>query len=59
VGARFTQALQRCWPDCLVQHSAKMGPLTVTCQEVSYLNKHKLKKMTLADTGKVHIRACK
>ena len=49
-------ALQKCWPDYLVQHSAKTGPLTVSCQQSTYLNKDKLKQGTTG-TGKVHIRA--
>ena len=49
-------ALQKCWPDYLVQHSAKTGPLTVSCQQSTYLKNNKVKQGTTG-TGKVHIRA--
>ena len=49
-------ALQECWPDQLVQHTAKMGPLTVTCLPFMYLKNTGVKLVTTY-TGKVHIRA--
>ena len=38
-------ALQQHWPDQLVQHCAKRGPLTVTCQQGTYLKNTKVKQM--------------
>jgi len=38
-------ALQKCWPDQLVHHSAKMGPLTMTCLQLTYLKNTEVKMM--------------
>ena len=57
-GARFTQSPAAVLARLLLdQHSAKTGPLTVTCL-VTYLNKDKVKLVDhMHYTGKVHIRA--
>ena len=44
-GARFTQSPAGVLARLLVQHPAKIGPLTVTCQEVSYLNNEQVKQL--------------
>ena len=42
VGAGSHTALQECWPD-FGPPLCQEGPLTVTCQEFSYLHKDKVK----------------
>ena len=43
----------------MVMHPALVGPLTVTCHVVVYLNKRQVKLETTTGAGKDHIRACK